>query len=209
SLSTACVISTRIRRAMAAAVRWGKPRTSDDSPVTDLSRMTAAMSPNAYWIGLRYTARTTGSAPAISPSAARVAAMNASRKCSRTSPSTGCPPSAAASNPYKDVSFISANQLVEPGFQCLNAAIGITEIERCLGAAQEQVAVRLEHAGQPAENGLFCFYVEIDHDIANEDQIHARQDGPGLGQIHFLEIDHATDRRLELPIGSVLVEILH
>src|SRR5262245_15447472 len=49
------------------------------------------------------------------------------------------------------------NQLIESGLERLDAAIGIIQAERRLGAPQKEIAVWSKHASQPGKDGPFRF----------------------------------------------------
>src|SRR5262245_42064767 len=87
----------------------------------------------------------------------------------------------------------SANELIEPALELFDPAIGIVEVKRRLGTAQNQVAVWFEQASHFAQDGALGRHLKIDHHIAQKHHIQTWQEWPTLDQVDFLEIDHLAD----------------
>src|SRR5262245_20746206 len=97
--------------------------------------------------------------------------------------------------------------LIEGASDCFQAAVRIVKVKGRFGASQEQIAPQSEEPARSFKNGLLGRHIEIDHHVTKDDQIHLRQERPGLCQVKLLEGGHVMDRRLELPMRPLLVEV--
>jgi hypothetical protein len=85
----------------------------------------------------------------------------------------------------------------------------VVQVDRGLGPAEEEHAVRSKQLPRVGENLLLGGGVEIDEDVAEKDHVHRRQRRPARGEIHLLEVDHATEVAADDPFEAVAREVLH
>src|SRR5260221_3178692 len=70
------------------------------------------------------------------------------------------------------------------------------------------VAVRRHLAAETVEDQRLGRLVEIDQDIAAEDDIEAAESGHFVEQVQLPETHHRANRRIDLPALALLLEIL-
>ena len=69
----------------------------------------------------------------------------------------------------------------------------VVQVVRGFRPAEQEIAVGLEHPSDPAQNLLPGWRVEIDEDVAQQDQVQGRQFGPGTVQIDRAELHYLAD----------------
>src|SRR5262245_48649108 len=74
-------------------------------------------------------------------------------------------------------------------------------------AAEQEIAVRLQHAANPLENPPLRDRVEIDEHVAQQNQVEGWQRRPHAGQIDHSELDHLSQIVADLPTGRLLPKI--
>src|SRR5262245_47719771 len=123
------------------------------------------------------------SAPTHSPTAVVVAVTNASTICWKISGDMG--PLAGGSfiiyhsRPQtlsRELIQVSrcVNHLVKPGLHGLDPSIRVVQVKGRLGAAQQEVAVGPQKSGDLAGDRLLHLDLEIDHNVAHQDQVLTR-----------------------------------
>src|SRR5260221_378972 len=84
----------------------------------------------------------------------------------------------------------------------------VADAEDGLGAAEIEMAVRRHLAAETVEDQRLGRLVEIDQDIAAEDDIEAAESGHFVEQVQLPETHHRANRRIDLPALALLLEIL-
>src|SRR5690242_20203938 len=65
----------------------------------------------------------------------------------------------------------------------------VAQVHRRLRRSEEEIPIVPEHLPDPAEDLLLGVDVEVDHDVAHEDEIERRKGWPALDQVDLLEVD--------------------
>src|SRR5579883_2233650 len=84
---------------------------------------------------------------------------------------------------------------------------GVGHADHGFGGAQHQHAVRLHHLRKPLEDRQLGREVEIDQDVATEDDVELAEVGEVLQQVQLPMLDHGADVGVDLPELALLGEV--
>src|SRR5579875_1058322 len=85
----------------------------------------------------------------------------------------------------------------------------VGDAEHRLGAAEIEEAVIGHDLTDALEHPGLGLLVEVNKDVAAEDDVEAAEDARVVEQVEFPELHHRPDRRVDLPALAVLLEVLH
>src|SRR5580658_4810454 len=83
----------------------------------------------------------------------------------------------------------------------------IVDAEGGLAITKQEVTIVLELPAHALEDLALGSNVEIDQDVAQKNDVHARKGRPRSGKIHFDELHHRTKILLDFPVQLVAGEV--
>ena len=81
-------------------------------------------------------------------------------------------------------------------------------IQCCFGASQEKISMRGKQWRNLAKNFSLGLLIEVDQDIAHENDIDFGQKRPRLGEVQFTKLNHAPNFIPDLPRIALFGEVL-
>src|SRR5664280_1917992 len=83
------------------------------------------------------------------------------------------------------------------------------EVEGGLGTAQYKETTGLEHGAHMSQHFALGLHVEVDEDVAQEDDLAGRNPDRGQRQVAQLETGQRPYLRLDQPLPAALLEVRH
>src|SRR4051812_20454930 len=114
-----------------------------------------------------------------------------------------------SANCSMSLSVDSGGKTITASALVLHALEAGVEGQRGFGSAQKEETVRAQQAADASEDVPLGLDIEVDHHVADEDDVHRGHERPLLDQIELLEGHPLPDVLLQLPLGALLLEVLH